>query len=71
MIGRVVSNKFGQIFRVLEVKHISCNTGTCALPDMSTFALRRSGVMRKYQAMHSCLVKPFPFPADCVPTKLH
>ena len=38
-IGRAVSNKFGQIFRVPEVKHSSCNTGTRALLDMSALPL--------------------------------
>ena len=50
--------RVGQILRVPEVLHISCNTGTRALPDMSALALRRcapSGVVRTYQAMHSCL----------------
>ena len=45
-------------FIVPEVLHISCNTGTCALPDMSALALgccAPSGIVRRYQAMHSCL----------------
>ena len=44
-------------FRVPEVLHISCNTGTRALPDMSALALRCCaplGVVHTYQAMHSC-----------------
>ena len=38
--------------------HISCNTGTRALPDMSTLTLgccAPSGVVCRYQAMHSYL----------------
>ena len=40
-----------------EVSHISCNTGAHALPDMSALALGHCalGLVRTYQAMHSCL----------------
>ena len=31
---------YGQILRVLEVLHISCNTGTLALLDLSTLAIK-------------------------------
>ena len=44
--------------RVSEVEYISYNTGTRALPDIYALALGRcatSGVMRIYQAKHSCL----------------
>ena len=33
--------RVGQILRVPEVLHISCNTGTRALPDMYALALGR------------------------------
>ena len=36
---QAVNNKLGQIFSVPEVQHISCNTGTHTLPDMSALTL--------------------------------
>ena len=57
-IGRAVNNKFWEDFRVQKVLRISFNTGTCALPDMSTLALRPCmplGIMCTYQAMYLCL----------------
>ena len=40
--------------RVLEVLHISCNTGTFALSDMSALAHAILDVMQTYQAMYTC-----------------
>ena len=36
--------RFGQILRVPEVKHISYNMGTRALPDMYALSPRASGI---------------------------
>ena len=37
------------------MEYISYNTGTRALPDIYALALGRSGIVRIYQAKHSCL----------------
>ena len=38
-------------FRMLKVLHVSCNTGTRALPDVSAL----TELVCTYQTMHSCL----------------
>ena len=61
-MGILVSSKCRQIFRVPEVYHISCNTGTCALPVMSTLALGRcvyipgNALMSVLQLLHLALL---------------